>query len=140
MFDRKTRVNDDDHNRQGAAVFWEPIQQRFPDDFEKNFKRTYLHELGHTFNLIHTFEHSLEAAQTSPSVMNYPEAFGAGPEVFLRQFDFRFDDAESRFLYHGRCWSRDFGIWANIGNSLLVLMLWCSERSIWEKYREHDVR
>ena len=101
MFDRKSEENNDDHNRQGAAVFWTPIQQRFPDDFERNFKRTYLHELGHTFNLIHTAERSSGAAQTSLSVMNYPDEFGAGSEEFLRRFDFSFDDAENQFLYHG---------------------------------------
>lgn len=91
--------------RQGAAVFYRGIggasveQQRLQ-------LYTCVHELGHCFNLLHSWQKSL-ATPPKPNIpgslswMNYPWGFPAGAVAFWNQFPFRFDTTELAHIRHG---------------------------------------
>jgi hypothetical protein len=99
MFDQQGR------QRQGCAVFHTGIggttatQQRLQ-------LYTYVHELGHSFNLLHSWQKhlgspSIPSRPTSLSWMNYPwnNAFG-NPANFWNNFAFQFDNEEVTHLRH----------------------------------------
>lgn len=86
MFDDK-----DANPRQGAAVFWrgcERAAEKAPPPgatgeagFAEWFSWTVTHEVGHAFNLLHTYhpDKRLGPHRGSPSFMNYPSEYsGAG--------------------------------------------------------------
>ena len=67
---------------------------------------TCIHELGHCFNLLHSWQKSLATPPqpnrpASPSWMNYPWRFPGGPAAFWTAFPFRFDDQELVHVRHG---------------------------------------
>jgi hypothetical protein len=67
---------------------------------------TYVHELGHCFNLLHSWQKSLANPPTlnrpdAMSWMNYPWRFPGGPGAFWSSFGFTFDGPELRHLRHG---------------------------------------
>ncbi len=91
--------------RQGCAVFYEGIggtgaaQRRLQ-------AYTCVHELGHCFNLLHSWQKSLAIPPqpnrpASPSWMNYPWRFPGGEGAFWSAFPFRFDAQELVHLRHG---------------------------------------
>lgn len=99
MFDQQGK------QRQGCAVFHTGIggasveQQRLQ-------LYTYVHELGHSFNLLHSWQKSLGTPSVpnrnnSLSWMNYPwnSAFGS-PANFWNNFAFQFDNEEVIHLRH----------------------------------------
>ncbi|MFI9176322.1 hypothetical protein [Streptomyces lincolnensis] len=99
--------------RQGMAVFTKYAKVGSNDDLH-----TYVHELGHAFNLLHSFDKD-KAAPPQPlgplagygdlSWMSYPHLYEGDPSAaedqqtaaFWRAFPFSFTDDEIRHLRHG---------------------------------------
>jgi hypothetical protein len=98
MFDQRGR------QRQGCALFYQGIrgtsaQRRRLQLF------TCIHELGHGFNLLHSFQKSLATPPVasrpgSATWMAYPDLFPGGAAAFWQQFAFRFDEPEIAHLRH----------------------------------------
>lgn len=92
--------------RQGCAVFHSGIGGTTADK-QRLQLYTYVHELGHCFNLLHSWEkqYASPPAPSRPnslSWMNYPWYYPrGGPAGFWSNFDFRFDDEELAHLRHG---------------------------------------
>jgi hypothetical protein len=91
--------------RQGCATFHRGIGGTTADQQRLQIY-TYVHELGHCFNLLHSWQKSF-AVPPSPnrpnalSWMNYPWNFPSGPGAFWNSFNFTFDGLELRHLRHG---------------------------------------
>lgn len=100
MFDQQGR------QRQGCAVFHEGIGGASAEQ-QRLQLYTYVHELGHCFNLLHSWQKSLASPPKpdrpdSLSWMNYPWNYPkGGPAAFWSSFDFLFDDEELIHLRHG---------------------------------------
>lgn len=98
MFDQEGK------QRQGCAVFYDRIKG---DDHEaqRAALRTYVHELGHCFNLLHSWQKSF-AVPPQPnridalSWMNYVQNFPGGAAAYWSSFPFQFDDPELVHLRH----------------------------------------
>lgn len=113
MFD-----SDDASPRQGSAVFANhPVLAGQGAARDRDYLFTVVHELGHAFNLLHSFQkhifqegrRELLARPASPSWMNYPDLFPFGyslpegwdgPSQFWPQFSYCFDDLELEHLRH----------------------------------------
>lgn len=100
MFDQQGK------QRQGCAVFHAGIGGATAEQ-QRLQLYTYVHELGHCFNLLHSWQKSLASPPKpdrpdSLSWMNYPWYYPkGGPAGFWSSFDFRFDDEELIHLRHG---------------------------------------
>jgi len=91
--------------RQGCAVFYRGVggtnsnQQRLQ-------LYTCVHELGHCFNLLHSWQKSF-ATPPKPNIpgslswMNYPWGFPGGDVAFWNNFPFQFDPVEVSHMRHG---------------------------------------
>ena len=98
MFDQQGK------HRQGCAVFHRGLGGTTAELLRLQLY-TYVHELGHCFNLLHSWQKSLA---TPPGVdrplarswMNYPWKFPGGPTAFWNVFPFEFDDGEVVHLRH----------------------------------------
>lgn len=107
----------DEAPRQGAAVFAEhpAIANAADAERDREYLYTIVHELGHAFNLLHSFQkgifetHGVVPRPASLSWMNYPQLFpfgSAGPDgwdgssSFWPQFRFGFDLDELIHLRH----------------------------------------
>lgn len=95
----------DEWQRQGCAVFYEGLGGTTSDK-ERLQLYTYVHELGHCFNLLHSWQKSLATPPKannpkSLSYMNYPWLYPGGPSAFWARFPFQFDDPEIVHLRHG---------------------------------------
>ena len=102
------------NHRQGTAVFTEafistpPSGDAAPDAWVRRMRFwTTAHEMGHAFNLAHSWQKSLGtqwiALTDEPearSFMNYPYNVTGGETAFFRTFDYRFSDAELLFMRH----------------------------------------
>ncbi|WP_113703332.1 hypothetical protein [Nonomuraea lactucae] len=110
----------DAHQRQGAAVFYDAIRGDTPQA-QRAQLRTYVHELGHAFNLLHSWQKHL-ASPPQPlgpdggfgdlSWMNYVQNYRPGGESgYWAAFPFQFSDAELVHLRHG--FYRDVAMGAN---------------------------
>jgi hypothetical protein len=101
--------------RQGAAVFFDEIQGTDPAS-QRAQLRTYVHELGHAFNLLHSWQKNLAdpPAPLGPnqglgdlSWMNYVQNFQppppapGGEAAYWAAFPFQFTDNEVVHLRHG---------------------------------------
>jgi len=100
MFDQQGR------QRQGCAVFHAGIGGTTAEQMRLQLY-TYVHELGHCFNLLHSWQKSY-ATPPKPnrpdalSWMNYPWYYpNGGAAGYWSGFDFRFDDEELIHLRHG---------------------------------------
>jgi|GEM_PF-526059 len=102
MFDRKGQ------QRQGCAVFHDVIGGN-TNEIMRAQLHTYVHELGHCFNLCHSHEkETMHPPQPNRydalSWMNYPEFYRSvtesGAEAFWHNFPFQFDDLEIIHLRH----------------------------------------
>lgn len=96
---------EDEWQRQGCAVFYEGLQGSTSDKLRLQLY-TYVHELGHCFNLMHSWQKSLASPPQAnrPSAfswMNYPWLFPAGANAFWSGFPFQFDDPELIHIRHG---------------------------------------
>lgn len=103
------------NQRQGTAIFEDafisqaPGGDLAPDAWVRRMRFwTAAHEMGHSFNLAHSWQKSLGTSwipmsdePTSFSYMNYPYRVPPGPEnVFFQHFDYRFSDGELLFMRH----------------------------------------
>ena len=103
------------NQRQGTAIFEDSfIQNAPPGDpnpaawVQRMRFWTAAHEMGHTFNLAHSWQKSLGTPwiplADEPgafSFMNYPYRVPPGPQdVFFRQFEYRFSNSELLFMRH----------------------------------------
>ena len=102
--------------RQGCALFDEAIAGNPPPPGTPNvaaWRRretffTAVHEIGHAFNLAHSFDKSifnfgwipLEDEFEARSFMNYPFFVQGGPRAFYKSFRYRFSRQELTFLRH----------------------------------------
>jgi hypothetical protein len=98
MFDQQGK------QRQGCAVFYQGIGGTTADARRLQLY-TCIHELGHCFNLLHSWQKSLATPPqpnrpASPSWMNYPWRFPGGPAAFWSAFPFRFDAQELVHIRH----------------------------------------
>lgn len=99
MFDQQGK------QRQGCAVFHAGIGGTTADKLRLQLY-TYVHELGHSFNLLHSWQKSLATPgvpnrPSSLSWMNYPWNFpGGGAPTFWNNFPFQFDNEEVIHLRH----------------------------------------
>ncbi|MFC4115727.1 hypothetical protein [Nonomuraea zeae] len=110
----------DAHQRQGSAVFYDAIKGDTPQA-QRAQLRTYVHELGHAFNLLHSWQKNL-ARPPQPlgpdggfgdlSWMNYVQNYRPGGEPgYWAAFPFQFTDPELVHLRHG--FFRDVAMGAN---------------------------
>ncbi|MDA0638814.1 hypothetical protein OUY22_35845 [Nonomuraea sp. MCN248] len=110
----------DAHQRQGAAVFHDAIKGDSPEA-QRAQLRTYVHELGHAFNLLHSWQKNL-ARPPQPlgphggfgdlSWMNYVQNYRPGGEAgYWAAFPFQFTETELVHLRHG--FFRDVAMGAN---------------------------
>ena len=100
--------------RQGCAVFSNSFISTPPagdPDGSAAVQRmrfwTAMHEIGHCFNLAHSWQKSLGTAWVpladvpeARSYMNYPYRVAGGPAAFFADFHYGFDDDELLFLRH----------------------------------------
>jgi hypothetical protein len=99
MFDQQGK------QRQGCAVFHNGIGGTTSDKLRLQLY-TYVHELGHCFNLLHSWQKSYAQPPTpnrpdSLSWMNYPWNYpDGGAATFWSRFCFQFDDLEVIHLRH----------------------------------------
>jgi hypothetical protein len=99
MFDQQGK------QRQGCAVFHGGIGGTTADKLRLQLY-TYVHELGHCFNLLHSWQKSFATPPvpnrpSSLSWMNYPWNFpGGGAPTFWNNFPFQFDNEEVIHLRH----------------------------------------
>ena len=100
MFDQQGK------QRQGCAVFYDGIGGATADK-QRLQLYTCVHELGHCFNLMHSWQKSLAMPPQpnrplSYSWMNYPWNYpGGGAAGFWSGFGFRFDAQELVHIRHG---------------------------------------
>lgn len=120
------------NHRQGTAVFNDsfigtpPSSDPAPAAAVNRIKFwTAVHELGHTFNLAHSWQKALGTGWVplpnepeARSFMNYPYRVAGGASAFFADFEYRFSDAEllfmrhapERFVQHGNAdWFDDHG-------------------------------
>ncbi|QFY82710.1 hypothetical protein D0808_15535 [Bacillus subtilis] len=109
------------NHRQGTAIFNNSfISDPAPSDINDSNAWTKrmrfwcaIHELGHTFNLAHSWQKHLGNPWIPPngdlksepealSFMNYPfnQAFNRNPKNFFEKFEYRFSDQELLFMRH----------------------------------------
>lgn len=106
------------NHRQGTSVFEDsfianaPAGETHPAAWISRMRFwTAVHEMGHTFNLAHSWqkEHPpswgsswipLSNEPEARSFMNYPYYVSGGETAFFSDFEFRFSDAELLFLRH----------------------------------------
>lgn len=107
-----------EHHRQGTAIFTDSfIRQAPPGDPAPQAWRdrmqfwTAIHEMGHAFNLAHSWQKGLVTPLGDPwmplanqpearSFMNYPFNVEGGVDAFFDDFRFRFTDEELLFMRH----------------------------------------
>jgi hypothetical protein len=98
MFDQQGK------QRQGCAIFHAGIGGTTADKLRLQLY-TYVHELGHCFNLLHSWQKSYATPPgtnrpAALSWMNYPWYYPGGPGAFWSAFPFQFDDPEIVHLRH----------------------------------------
>ena len=101
-------------HRQGTAIFNRsfiadpPSHEQNPEAWVRrmNFWTT-CHEMGHCFNLAHSWEKAagkdwiqLKSDKEVRSFMNYPYRVAGGQSAFFSDFEFRFSDGELLFMRH----------------------------------------
>jgi hypothetical protein len=99
MFDQQGR------QRQGCATFYQTIGGTAANRLRDQLY-TCTHELGHCFNLFHSFHKSVMSPPqpnrpAALSWMNYPPRYPGGSPAFWAAFPFQFDDPEVIHLRHG---------------------------------------
>lgn len=109
------------NHRQGTAIFTDSFIQDAPegDAAPAAWRRrmqfwTAIHEMGHAFNLAHSWQKALGVSDGAPgdpwiplanepearSFMNYPYNVNGGESSFFSDFRFRFSDDELLFMRH----------------------------------------
>ena len=91
--------------RQGCAVFYRGIGGTTAEQRRLQLY-TCVHELGHCFNLLHSWQKSF-ATPPKPNIpnslswMNYPWGYPGGAAAFWSHFPFQFDPVEVAHIRHG---------------------------------------
>ncbi len=98
-------LNGEKRPRQGCAVFHSGIDGLEPIALREQLW-TYVHELGHCFNLLHSFQKAradptIENRPYALSWMNLPLYYPGGSSEYWKNFLFQFDDEEVIHLRHG---------------------------------------
>jgi len=108
------------NHRQGTAIFTDSFIQDVPagDPNPAAWRQrmvfwTAIHEMGHAFNLAHSWQKALGTPQApgdpwiplanepeARSFMNYPFRVAGGQASFFADFRFRFSDSELQFMRH----------------------------------------
>ncbi len=105
------------HERSGTAIFSQAIADFYPAGtanrnaiIQRHHFRTMIHEIGHAFNLLHSWQKELPGypgwhnsvvnEPNAGSFMNYPRRVAGGADAYWRDFAFRFSDQELLFLRH----------------------------------------
>jgi hypothetical protein len=102
------------NHRQGTALFTESFIKDAPSGdpapqawAQRTLFSTAVHEMGHAFNLAHSWQKTLGTPWTrleddaeARSFMNYPSRVTDGEAAFFSDFEFRFSDAELLFMRH----------------------------------------
>jgi hypothetical protein len=102
------------NHRQGTAVFYDsfisdvPAGDPAPGAFQARMRLwTAVHEMGHAFNLAHSWQKSLGSPwiplvdePEARSFMNYPFAVAGGQSAFFSSFEYRFSNSELLFMRH----------------------------------------
>jgi hypothetical protein len=107
------------NHRQGTAIFYNSFISDPPPPADPNVDAyiarnrfwTAVHEMGHAFNLAHSWQKSLGAPFGSPwipladepearSFMNYPYGVAGGESAFYADFEYRFTNQELLFMRH----------------------------------------
>lgn len=102
------------NHRQGTAIFTEafikdpPAGDPAPDAWVARMRFwTAVHEMGHAFNLAHSWQKALGTPwiplsneAEARSFMNYPYNVQGGQGAFFADFPFRFSDPELQFMRH----------------------------------------
>jgi hypothetical protein len=130
MFDWGGWQAGDTYFRQGAAIAEDATRGRTSGTLYDNANKkdrlvlqTFCHEIGHAFNLPHTFDRTTNNDTASESFMNYPWNFtgGTGGESqFWSHFRWEFDDDELIWMRHGNRRDVIFGGNDWIGNNLSI--------------------
>jgi hypothetical protein len=92
-------------SRLGCAVFYQGIKGQIPERRRRQL-HTYIHELGHCFNLLHSWEKDLAVPPginrlDALSWMNYPDRYPGGEDFFWKLFPFAFEADELAHIRHG---------------------------------------
>ena len=102
------------NHRQGTAIFYKtftsqpPIGDPAPDAWVNRMRFwTAVHEMGHAFNLAHSWQKALGSRwiplpnePEARSFMNYPFNVSGDQTAFFRDFEFRFSNQELLFMRH----------------------------------------
>ena len=106
------------NHRQGTSIFYNSFISDVPPGdpnpaayTARNRFWTAVHEMGHAFNLAHSWQKSLGAPYGTPwipltdepearSFMNYPYGVAGGDTAFFADFEYRFSDVELLFMRH----------------------------------------
>jgi len=106
------------NHRQGTAIFTSsfisqaPAGDAAPEAWRQRMRFwTMVHEMGHAFNLAHSWDKAHPPQWGTPwipladepearSFMNYPYNVAGGPTAFFADFRYRFSDQELLFLRH----------------------------------------
>jgi hypothetical protein len=128
MFDWGGWQTGDTYFRQGCALAEEATRGResgtlydSSDKKDRLVLETFIHEVGHSFNLPHSWQRGTNADSASESFMNYPWGYtgGAGGETaFWENFRWEFDDVELIWMRHADRNEVIFGGRDWIGNNL----------------------
>jgi tetratricopeptide (TPR) repeat protein len=135
MFDWGGYQAGDTYHRQGSAVAYDAMMGRTSGTLYNNadkqnrfFLETFIHEIGHAFNLPHSWQRSANPDMASESFMNYPWKFtGGGGSTALQKetnfwsnFRWEFDDVELKWMRHANRNDVIFGGNDWIGNNLSI--------------------
>ncbi|MGH2946830.1 MAG: hypothetical protein ACRDPC_11315 [Solirubrobacteraceae bacterium] len=128
MFDWGGWQVGDTYFRQGCALAEEATRGRevgtlydSSDKKDRLLLETFIHEVGHSFNLPHAWQRGTNADSASESFMNYPWGYtgGSGGETeFWSNFRWEFDDVELVWMRHADRRDVIFGGRDWIGNNL----------------------
>ncbi len=102
------------HHRQGTAIFTDsfirdvPAGDAAPAAWDQRMRFwTAVHEMGHAFNLAHSWQKALGTPwipmanqAEARSFMNYPYFVSGGQAAFFSDFAYRFSDEELLFMRH----------------------------------------
>ena len=128
MFDWGGWQVGDTYFRQGCALAEDATRGRevgslydTSDKKDRLLLETFIHEVGHSFNLPHAWQRGTNADSGSESFMNYPWGYtggGGGETAFWSNFRWEFDDVELIWMRHGDRRDVIFGGRDWIGNNL----------------------
>ena len=129
MFDWGGWQAGDTYFRQGCAIAEEAIRGRTSgtlyDTVAKQDRlvlETFCHEVGHSFNLPHSWQRGVNADAASESFMNYPWGYtgGGGETGFWSNFRWEFDNVELIWMRHQDRRDVIFGGRDWMGNNLSI--------------------